>query len=98
MDAPAPDQVVLSRWARDYRLSRAILVAGLLLFGATLALDLWFDWTGNVPTSGGTGLFALDLFGSAGFALVFVGTLFTFHNWSLLREARRLTGPARGSG
>ncbi|HTS33528.1 MAG TPA: hypothetical protein VMI55_06285 [Thermoplasmata archaeon] len=90
------DQAVLSRWRRDYRISRAILVVGLVVFGVIVAIDFWADLTGNVPPSGGPGLLALNLFGTAGFALVFVGTLFTFHNGSLLRAANRLTGaPSR---
>jgi hypothetical protein len=90
------DQAVLTRWRRDYRVSRAILVVGLVVFGVTLAVDFWADLTGNVPAAGGPGLLALNLFGTAGFALAFVGSLFTFHNGSLLREANRLTvAPSR---
>jgi hypothetical protein len=95
--APVSDQALISAWKRDYRLSRAILVAGVVILVAVCAFGFWATATGNYPTSFGPGL-AFNLLGTAGFSLFFVGAIFAFHNWSLLREARRLTGPARGTG
>jgi len=88
--AAASDQIMPSAWRRDYRLSLAILEAGIVVLVAFFAFVSWANLTGNYPTSFGAGL-AINLIGTGGFSLIFVGAIFTFHNWSLLRESRHIT-------
>jgi len=95
--AAASDPTIISRWTRDYRLSRTILLTGVVVFAGVLAFAYWGNLTGNYPTTSGTGpaVLAIDVIGSAGFAMICVGAIYGFHNWSLLRENRRLarSGP-----
>jgi hypothetical protein len=93
--AAASDQIMLSTRRRDYRLSLAILVGGIVVFVAVLAFAYLGNLTGSYPTSVGTGpvVLAIDVIGSAGFAMIFVGAIFASHNRSLLRETRRNARP-----
>ncbi len=90
--AAALEQTILTAWRRDYRLSLAILEAGIVVIVAYSALVSWAYLTGNYPPSFGVGL-AMNLIGTAGLSLIMVGGLFAFHNWSLLRETRRNARP-----
>ncbi|MGD0250008.1 MAG: hypothetical protein ABSB97_03865 [Thermoplasmata archaeon] len=81
-----------SAWRRDYRLSLAILVAGIVVIVAFSVFVSWAYLTGNYPASFGAGL-ALNLIGTAGLSLIMVGVIFAFHNWSLLRQTRRNARP-----
>ena len=95
-DAAASDLAIISRWRRDYRLSLWILVVGLVVVVALAGFSFWANLTGNYPTSFGGGL-AIRLIGTAGGMLFFVGGIFAYHNWSLLRQSRthRVTVPTR---
>jgi hypothetical protein len=93
-NAAEPNRIALAALKRDYRLSRAILMAGVVVFVAVLAFAYLGILTGNYPTSGtGPVVLATDVIGSAGFAMIFVGAVFASHNWSLLRESRRDARP-----
>lgn len=81
---------ILSRWRRDYRLSLALLVTGIVVVAGVSVFSIWANSTGNYPTSAGGG-FATYLLGTAGGILTIVGGIFAFHNWSLLRQGRRIT-------
>ena len=88
--AAASDQALVSRWRRDYRLSVAILVAGIVMIVAISALSLWINSPGNYLSPFWSGL-AVRVLGTAGGMLLLVGGIFTFHNWSLLQQSRRIT-------
>jgi hypothetical protein len=79
---------------RDYRLSLAVLVAGGVVFVAVLVFAYVAISTGAYPSSG-TGLVALavDVIGSAGFGMIFLGSFFASHYRSLLRRATESTRP-----
>jgi hypothetical protein len=42
---------MFSAWRRDYRLSLALVVAGIVLVLAISAFSFWANSTGNYPTS-----------------------------------------------
>ena len=86
----ASDQISLSasKTRRDYRLSLALLVAGVVVVVAFYGFVFWAMGTGNYPTSVATGS-AISAIGSIGFILILVGAIFTGINWSLLRKSRR---------
>jgi len=86
--SPTSDLTILSAWKRDYRLSLALVLAGIVLVVAIAAYDFWASSTGNSPTSFGAGL-ALDLLGTAGFFLiVFGGTVAYYHRLGLRQGPR----------
>jgi len=64
-NASASGQVVLSIAKRDFRVSLAIFVAGIVMVLATLTFSLWANATGNYPASLGGGL-TVYLVGTAG--------------------------------
>ena len=88
--APVSDPAILSRWRRDYRLSIATLMAGIVMVVAISAFGLWAGSTGNHLSPFWTGL-VVRVLGTAGGMLLIVGGIFTFHNWSLLQQSRRFT-------
>ena len=49
----ASDQTIFSRWKRDYRLSLALLVAGIVMVVAYFALGGWANSIGNSPRHSG---------------------------------------------
>lgn len=90
--AAASDQIVLSasKTRRDYRLSLAFVVAGIVTVVAYYGFELWAVATGHYPTSVVLAL-TLNSLGSVGFILITVGAIFAAINWSLLRRSRRST-------
>jgi hypothetical protein len=87
--AAASDQRAVAAWRREYRLSREILLAGVVVFTVDLTVGLWATSSGIYPASFWAGLL-INVVGSAGFALMFAGAVFASHNWSLLRHSQRL--------
>lgn len=85
--AAAPDTILLSvsKTRRDYRLSLALLVAGIVVVVAFYGSVLWAESTGNYPTSIETDV-AISTVGSVGFVLITVGAIFAGINRSLLRR------------
>ena len=82
--AARSDPTILSRWTRDYRLSLGLFVTGIVM---VLAIAVFGSWASS---SFWTGL-AVHVLGTAGGMLVIVSGIFAFHNWSLLRQSRRIT-------
>ncbi len=83
--AAKPDPVILHAM-REYRLSLAIFVAGILLLLAYLALTFGAYLTGNYPVSSGLGL-ALTVISTAGFMFLLLGgTVAYFHRRFLLQN------------
>ena len=81
--AAASDQTILSTWKRDYRLSLALLVAGIVMVVAYFAFGGWANSTGNYPTTFGAGL-AIYLIGAAGGMLILLaGTVAYYHRRGL---------------
>ncbi len=89
--AAASDQILLSasKTLRDYHLSLALLVAGVVVVVAFYGFVFWADGTGNYPTSIATDS-AISAIGSIGFTLILVGAIFTGINWSFLRKSDRI--------
>ena len=52
----ASEQTILAAWRRDYRLSLALVVAGIVTVAANFTFSFWANSTGNYPTSFWTGL------------------------------------------
>jgi hypothetical protein len=92
----ASDEVTrsVSRAQRDYRLSFAILVAGIVEFVGILAFAYLGNLTGNYPASG-TGPVGLMIvvIESTGFAMMFVGSLFASQYRSLLHQRPHTAQP-----
>jgi hypothetical protein len=83
--AAAPDQTLFSAWRRDYRLSLALLIAGVVLVVAYFAFGVWGNSTGYYPATFGADL-AINLSGSAGGALILLaGTVAYYHRKGLRR-------------
>ncbi len=80
----ASDQTIFSRWSRDYRLSLALLVAGIGMLVALSASSYWADVTGNYPTPFGAGL-AIYLIGTAGGMLILLARTVAYYHWRGLR-------------
>jgi hypothetical protein len=79
---------VLVTWRRDYRLSLALLLAGVFMLVALSAFSYWADLTGSYPTSFGAGL-AIYLIGTAGGMLILLaGTVAWYHRSGLKQLAR----------
>ena len=82
MAAPGPaftDQSLLSRWMRDYRLSLALVVAGIFLVVATVAFSLWTDSTGNYSSSYWPGLVVRVGSTAGGMLMLLAGTVAYYH-------------------
>lgn len=88
-NAAASDQIVLSvsKTRDDYRLSLALLLAGIVVYVASSVFVFWANSTGNYPTSIG-GSVALTAVGGIGITLIIVGAIFSAINWSLLKKSR----------
>jgi len=71
---------MLSAWRRDYRLSLALLVVGIVLVVAISAFSYWANSTGNYPTSFGAGL-AIYLIGTAGGMLILLAGTVAYYHW-----------------
>jgi hypothetical protein len=82
--AAALDQTILSRWMRDYRLSLALVVAGLVMAAAASAFSFWANSTGNYPTSFWTGLAIYVTETGGGMLILLAGTVAYYH-WRGLR-------------
>ncbi len=75
---------MLSAWRRDYRLSLALLVAGIVILVAISAFSFWANSTGDYPTSFGAGL-AIYLIGTAGGMLILLAGTVAYFHWRGLR-------------
>ncbi|HKN07079.1 MAG TPA: hypothetical protein VJ021_05705 [Thermoplasmata archaeon] len=82
--AATSEQIMLSTWRRDYRLSLALLVAGIVLVVAISAFSFWANSSGNYPTSFGAGL-AIYLIGTAGGMLILLAGTVAYYHWRGLR-------------
>ncbi|MGD0589125.1 MAG: hypothetical protein ABSA63_10120 [Thermoplasmata archaeon] len=83
-NAATSEQIMLSTWRRDYRLSLVLLVAGIVLVAATSAFSFWANSTGNYPTSFGTGLAIYVTETGGGMLILLAGTVAYYH-WKGLR-------------
>jgi hypothetical protein len=89
-DTDSGDRISLSlaKTQRDYRLSVALLIAGVAITAAFYVSEFWVNsFGGNLGYS--TVFFIFEIFGGIGYTLVLVGAIFTGVNWSLLRRAHR---------
>ncbi|MGA8542481.1 MAG: hypothetical protein WB947_02925 [Thermoplasmata archaeon] len=84
----APDQVITTVW-REYRLSLALLAAGIVMVVAILGFDFWANSTGNYSTSSfWTGLAIQSAYTAGGMLILLAGTVAYYHR-SFLRQSRR---------
>ncbi|MGA8709990.1 MAG: hypothetical protein WB786_02020 [Thermoplasmata archaeon] len=82
-NAVTSEQSMLTVWRRDYRLSLALLVAGLAMVVAYFAFGGWLNSIGNSSTTFGAGL-AIYLIGAAGGMLILLGgTVADYHRKGL---------------
>jgi len=94
-DASATDQIQLSagKTRRDFNLSLALLVTGIMMTAGLFTFEVWANSTGywnNYPTGPSALTSALlSAIGGIGSTLILVGAIFTGVNWSLLRKAGR---------
>jgi hypothetical protein len=88
--SPAPDEIRLSalKTRRDFRVSVALLVAGVAVTIGFYGFVIWANSSGFYPSSVSTD-FLLTAIGGIGSTLILVGAIFTGINWSLLRKAGR---------
>lgn len=75
---------------RDYRLSLALLTAGIVMVVAVSAVSIWANSTGGSSASFGAGL-AMDLIFTAGGMLILLAGTVAYYHWSGLREMRART-------
>jgi hypothetical protein len=78
------EQIMLSAWRRDYRLSLALLMAGIVMVVAIAAFSVWANSTGNYPTSYSGGL-AIYVTGTAGGMLILLAGTVAYFHWRGLR-------------
>ena len=85
------DEIRLSRsqTRRDYRVSLALLVAGVVLLAGYYVYTVLAIAHGGYTLSPADGFYLNVLAGTA-FALLFVGAIFAWANRSILRQAARL--------
>ena len=89
-NAVTSEQAMVTTWMRDYRLSVALFLAGVVMAVGILCFTIWANSSGNYPTSFG-GSLAIQLIGTAGGILVlFAGTVAYYH-W---RGRRLIEGTA----
>jgi hypothetical protein len=69
---------------RDYRLSLALVVAGIVMVATTYVLGFWVSSTGNYSTSSGAG-FAIYLVGTAGGMLILLAGTVAYYHWRGVR-------------
>lgn len=86
--AAAQNQILLSalKTRRDYRLSLALLVAGIVELVAFSSVAFWLSAISNYPSIVTTVVISFIV--SMGSILIVVGGIFTAINWSLLRQSR----------
>ncbi len=82
--AAVSNQTIFSRWMRDYRLSLALVVAGVVMVVAISAFSFWANSTGNLPTSFWAGL-AVALIETAGYMLILLAGTVAYYHWRGLR-------------
>ena len=87
-NAARQDPILLSAWHHDYRVSLAVVAAGIIVLAALLGFGLWATSTGNYPTSFGAGL-AIYLTGTAGFMLIVLGWSWAYTNRRFLELSQR---------
>lgn len=75
---------MLTAWRRDYRLSLALVVAGVVLVMAISVFNFLANSTGNYPTAFWGGL-TIDLVGTAGGMLILLGGTVAYYHWKGLR-------------
>ncbi len=87
---PASNDILLSaeKTRRDYRVSLALLVAGIILTGGVYGFEVWANTSGVYPISVLSSVF-ISAIGGVGSTLILVGAIFTGINWSLLRKSGR---------
>ncbi|MGA8302591.1 MAG: hypothetical protein WA691_00015 [Thermoplasmata archaeon] len=78
----------LSAWKRDYRLSIALFLAGIVIVVTISAFSFWANMTGNYPTSFWTGL-AVEVTETAGGMLILLAGTVAYYHWSFLRQSKR---------
>ncbi len=88
-------QLSVSKTRRDFKLSLALLVTGVILSAGIVSFELWANSTGywiDSPTGPSAITSALlSAIGGIGSTLVLVGAIFAAINWSLLRKAGSAT-------
>jgi len=80
----------LSKTQRDFRLSVALLIAGVVLAAGFYGFEYWAATTGLFFQSPAAFLM-VEIFGNVAWVLILVGAIFAGVNWSLLRRGRRAT-------
>ena len=75
----------LSKTRRDFRVSLALVVAGIVLEAVSIGLQPWM----TSYRASELILWTLLTVGSAGSVLIFVGAIFAGVNWSLIRKANK---------
>jgi hypothetical protein len=78
--AVGSDQTTFSRWVRDYLLSLVLIVAGAVIFLASIAFTLWANSTGNYPTLYWTGL-AIHVAETGGAMLILLAGTVAYYHW-----------------
>jgi len=88
--SPSPNEIRLStsKTRRDFRVSLALLVAGIAVTFGFYVFAIWASTSGVNPTSPLTDVL-LSAIGGIGSTFILVGAIFTGVNWSLLRKAGR---------
>jgi len=79
---------LLSAWNREYRISLAVILVGVVVLVADSVLAFPAILTGNYSALGGTGL-AIYLLGTAGFMLIVLGGSWAYTNRRLLQLSGR---------
>ncbi|MGP8075642.1 MAG: hypothetical protein ACLP8Y_02755 [Thermoplasmata archaeon] len=82
--AVTSEQIMISTWMRDYRLSLALLAAGIVMVVAYFVLGGATNSIGNSTTTFGAGL-AIYLIGAAGGMLILLAGTVAYYHWKGLR-------------
>ena len=88
--APVEEKIQLSvaKTRRDYHLSLALLVAGIVDAAAFYAYTSWASSTGNYPSSTLVGVTIVAI-GEASYVLILVGAIFEGVNWSINKNKQQ---------
>jgi hypothetical protein len=89
-DSVSSGRTTSSTWRREYRLSLALLVAGVVMVIAYLAFGGGAISVGNSPSTFLGGL-AIYLIGVAGGMLILLAGTVAYYHRLLLRQSRRVT-------